>query len=73
MQMSGRDLTPAESEALERLIDIAGVDSVLMAISEICGAKGDHIEENWQDRALARRWNTLSGAVGVIVPKAIGL
>ena len=67
------DLNTQELETLELLIDRRGIASVLMALSEICGAKGDHIESNWQDAGLARRWNTLAGAVGVIVPKAEGL
>lgn len=67
------DLDKDECEALERLIDKRGISSVLMAVSEICGGKGQHIAENWQDTALAKRWATLEGAVGVIVPKAEGL
>jgi hypothetical protein len=68
-----RDLDSVELQQLEKLIDRVGIQSVLMGISEICGLKGDHIEENWQDKPLAKRWNTLCGAVGVIVPKAHGL
>jgi hypothetical protein len=67
------DLIKGECEALEVLIDKRGISSVLMALSEICGAKAVHIAENWQDTALAKRWATLEGAVGVIVPKAGGL
>lgn len=68
-----RDLSKAECDAVEALIDGCGIDAVLMAISDICGQKAVHIAENWQDVTLAKRWATLEGAVGVIVPKASGL
>jgi hypothetical protein len=64
---------PAELEAFERLIDLRGIESVLVALSEICGAKAEHIAVNWQDTALAKRWAVIEGAVGTIVPKAGGL
>jgi hypothetical protein len=71
--MTDSTLLPAELEALERLIDHHGIAEILIALSEICGAKADHIRANWQDRPLARRWQTLEGAIGVAVPKGAGL
>lgn len=68
-----RDLTPDEAKALEALIDSAGINSVLMSLSEICGEKAEHIAHAWQDAHLAKRWATLCGAIGCIVPKAGGL
>jgi hypothetical protein len=68
-----RDLHQDERVSLEHLMDVCGVDAVLMALSEICGEKAVHIAENWQDASLAKRWATLEGAIGVIVPKAGGL
>lgn len=66
-------LTSNELISLESLIDARGIEDVLIAISEICDAKSDHIQVNWQDATLALRWATLCGAVGCIVPKATGL
>ena len=66
-------LTEQQLTDLEALIDSRGIDQVLMAISEICGDKAEHIATNWQDAVLAKRWATIEGAVGVIVPKATGL
>jgi hypothetical protein len=65
----------AEQEAydLERLIDRRGIEQVLQQISELCGAKAEHIASNWQDTALARQWRTVEGAVGVASTKATGL
>jgi hypothetical protein len=68
-----RDLNHIEKFGLETTIDQCGIDSVLMALSEICGEKSEHILANWQDTVLAKRWATLEGAIGVIVPKASGL
>ena len=67
------DVNERNREILENIVDIHGIDSVLMALSEICGAKAEHIECNWQDRSLAKRWAIVEGAIGVIVPKASGL
>ena len=69
----GRDLNQNERNELETLVDACGIDSVLMALSEICGEKSEHILSNWQDTILAKRWATVEGAIGVIVPKAAGL
>jgi hypothetical protein len=67
------NLIDYQMEGLEQLIDQRGIANVLIALSEICGAKACHIAENWQDAHLAKRWATLEGAIGVIVPKAGGL
>lgn len=65
-----RDLTGIETVDLEKLVDSCGLSSVLMALSEICGAKAEHIATNWQDAQLAKDWATLEGAIGCIVPRA---
>jgi hypothetical protein len=67
------DLNEKQMRNLEGLVDLCGIDSVLMALSEICGAKSEHINHNWQDYSLAKRWATLEGAIGVTVSKAVGL
>lgn len=60
-----RDLNAKEMEALEAMIDAANVQAVLVGISEICGEKAQHIEDNWQDYGLAKVWATACGAIGV--------
>ena len=65
--------TEQELWDLEGLIDRRGIEAVLQQISEICGLKSQHIASDWQDTALARRWATLEGAVGVASTKATGL
>ena len=40
----------------EAYMDSAGLANVLAEIAEVCVAKGDHVQTNWQDDALAERW-----------------
>ncbi len=49
--------------ALEELIDKRSVAEVLSTIADICSEKAMHIDENWQDHALARAWRKVSGIV----------
>ncbi len=69
----GQDLAQNEKKELESLIDKHGIESVLMALSDICGQKSEHIAEYWQDASLAKRWATICGAIGCAVPMATGL
>jgi len=59
-----RELTRVESDTLEALIDLTSVKAVLEAISDICGAKEEHIIANWQDEKTARVWAEACGLVG---------
>jgi hypothetical protein len=68
-----RDCNQDDKLALEALIDRTSLQGVLMTLSEICGEKAEHVEDNWQDRALARHWRTAEGAIGCIVSKAVNL
>lgn len=68
-----RDLTPEEMVQLEMLVDATSLQGVLMALSEICDEKAEHVQTNWQDRGLARQWATACGAIGCIVPKCVNL
>lgn len=43
--------------ALEFMIDTVGLSNVLYAIEHVCYAKAEHIQENWQDRTLAKAWS----------------
>ena len=70
---ANRDLDQAELNALEALVDAAGIEAVVQRLSEICGLKAEHIAHNWQDTVLAKQWATLEGALGVASTKATGL
>lgn len=58
---------------LETMTDHYSIEAVLIALSEICGQKSEHIAHSWQDVSLAKRWAALEGAIDVIVPRARGL
>jgi hypothetical protein len=60
-----RDLNQNEIVELETLIDRVSLEAVLQALSEICGAKSEHILSNWQDKPLAKLWATAEGVIGV--------
>lgn len=45
------------AECLEQLVDKRGVAGVLEVLREVCYAKAQHIEENWQDKPLATDWS----------------
>ena len=51
------------SDALEQYIDAhsdhgCGVENVLDMVSRICWDKAAHLEENWQDTASAKVWES---------------
>jgi hypothetical protein len=49
------DGSPAMLE-LESMVDEVGMRNVLWALAHIADGKADHVENNWQDRQLARVW-----------------
>lgn len=51
-----RDLNQSELNTLEALVDATSIEAVIQGLSEICGAKAEHIAHNWQDTILAKRW-----------------
>jgi hypothetical protein len=59
-----RDLTQSERNELEYIIDCTSVKAMLEAISDICGAKEEHLISNWQDEKTARVWAEACGYVG---------
>jgi len=50
--------------ALEMMLDKHTLEIMLDRLSELCFAKAQHIEENWQDKALAKAWSKAGIAIG---------
>ena len=50
-------LTPEQLFDLEALIDKSSLRQVVSALVKISYEKGQHIRENWQDRAPASLWH----------------
>ena len=42
---------------LELIVDQIGITGLCDLIAEVCSAKADHIESNWQDEILAKEWD----------------
>ena len=42
---------------LEGIVDQAGLRNVLFALEQICFAKAQHLEANWQDARTAKVWS----------------
>jgi hypothetical protein len=68
-----RDLNSDEYIALERMVDRAGIQAVIMGLSDICGLVAVVMAQEQQDAHRAKRWATIEGALGVIVPTAEGM
>jgi hypothetical protein len=66
-----RCLDKQEMFALEALIDSCGLSPVLMALSEICGEKAEHVAVNWQDTALAKDWATAGNRISNALPSVV--
>ena len=50
-------LSQVDMDRLEAMVDNVGLSWVVDALAEICFLKADHIEQTWQDRALALAWS----------------
>jgi hypothetical protein len=48
-----------DREDLEQILDRTGVRGLFEALAEIANEKESHVQEAWQDTALARRWAKL--------------
>lgn len=63
--MADRDMTEAERDALEGLLDAVGLGALLEGLSEVLEAKADHLLSNWTDGRAARAYQEAAGLIGV--------
>lgn len=49
-----------DKDDLEQILDRTGVRGLFEALAEIASEKESHVQEAWQDRALAKQWAKLS-------------
>lgn len=59
----------APYDIVERLIDKYGLADVLLMMSDVCGAKAEHVYASYQDEALERDWNNAGKNIRFIVRK----
>jgi hypothetical protein len=57
-------MNPALIEAIEALVDQHGLTQVLVALSEVCSEKAEHLRVNWQDKANAGYWDQDAKRIG---------
>ena len=69
--------TPDLERALETLIDVHGLRTVLVILRDICDGKAEHLAHNWQDAAGETAWNraaiVISNAADRQAIKAVSL
>lgn len=53
-------LNKVQKLTLESMVDAHTLADIVDALSDICYAKADHIEEAWQDVATARPWRQMA-------------
>lgn len=49
-----------DRDDLEQILDRTGMRGLFEALAEIAGEKESHVQEAWQDAALAKRWSRLA-------------
>ncbi len=45
---------------LEKMVDVAGLDSVLRELAKVCYLKAEHIQANYADPRTAHHWEALA-------------
>lgn len=56
-------LTQEQMDKLEALVDRNTLAGVLLALSEICDLKEEHVREGWQDKHTADTWKRSARAL----------
>jgi hypothetical protein len=53
----------ALKNTLEPIIDKESLATVLLALSEICTDKAQHVQETYKDKNLTKAWDNASAAI----------
>lgn len=61
------------ADQIEAIVDRETMENTLNALLQVCISKELHVEEDWQDKPLARRWKKLAIALDKLVDQAKGL
>lgn len=62
------ELMQADVDLIEEMIDRVGMAKLTDAIVRIAEGKAIHVEENWQDRNLAKVWTRIARKFDKLVP-----
>lgn len=55
---------------VEQLIDEVGLQTVLDALTIACNEKAEHVQSNWGDRLLSRRWDAMGKTMAGVAAEA---
>jgi hypothetical protein len=61
--MASNILSQADADALETMVDLYQLDTLVAALAVICEGKAEHLRTNWQDPATAKAWERASVAL----------
>jgi hypothetical protein len=61
-------ITQKEVDAIEAILDRVGLAQTVEALSAIAFAKSIHVEENWQDKNLAKTWERIANKFDKLIP-----
>ena len=62
-------MTQEMQDKLESIVDSTSIEDVVEALSQICYAKAEHVQSNWQDYVLAKVWERNAKVLNVTVSK----
>ena len=62
-QLKNMNTTTEIETTFEALIDRHGLRNVLCVIEHVCHEKAEHINANWQDKTLAKKWAKAGNAI----------
>ena len=51
------------ADQLEALVDARGLSAVLVALSEVCYGKAEHLVSNWQEKPASNAWAKSGNAI----------
>jgi len=56
-------------DEIEQMVDKVGLSKFLFMLAEVCNEKAEHVQVNWQDRNLAKAWESDARAIEKIAAK----
>ena len=60
-----RTIESPQKDQIEQLIDTYGLQQMVAVLGELADEKAQHINDSWQDRALAKTWERAGGRLAV--------
>jgi hypothetical protein len=58
------------TDKLEPILDSSSLMRIIGALAHLCYEKGEHVATNWQDEALAQRWDKAGAYLNKVAQNA---